>query len=219
MPLLLDAIRRYGEGARALDEAIVRFSTQFGVQPNLSRAIAFQESSFNPGPPRGSKGEIGPFQILPQTASYVKAIPSAPDVVRLADVYSIEGNAAIGIYYLKMNLDRFGDMWKAVAAYNAGPTRVADLIRRYGEGYFQNLPRTTQTYVQNVQRLYAQLVAEEREPVGEPPSFPPSLVPTGFIESLRQIVDRLSAEFNVPRWIVALALAAVAALLIFQLLR
>lgn len=218
MALLLDAIRRYGEGAKALDEAILRFSREFGVHRNLSRAIAFQESGFNPGPPRGSAGEIGPFQILPQTADYLKSLRTAPEVVRLADPYSIEGNAALGIYYLRMNLDRFGDMWKAVAAYNAGPTRVAELVRKYGDGYFQNLPRQTQQYVSNVQRLYARLNLEESEgPVGT--EGPPVLASEGFIETLRRLVDQMASGFGLPRWLVALFLAALVGLVIFQLVR
>ncbi len=205
MSLILDAIRRYGEGATALDSAIQRFSADFRVEVNLSRAVAFAESGFNPGVPRGGRGEIGPFQIIPATAEYVRNLPNAPDAVRMADVYSIEGNAAIGIFYLSTLLHQFQDKWKAVAAYNAGPTRVANLIKRYGEGYFQNLPPTTQTYVQRVQRIYAQLVAESA------PSPLPDL-PSGILDPIRRFVTDLSRALNVPVWVIALFVAALIAI-------
>jgi soluble lytic murein transglycosylase-like protein len=205
MSLILDAIRRYGEGAAALDAAIQRFSADFRVEVNLSRAVAFAESSFNPGTPRGKRGEIGPFQIIPTTAEYVRNLPNAPDAVRMADVYSIEGNAAIGIFYLSTLLHQFQDKWKAVAAYNAGPTRVANLIKRYGEGYFQNLPQTTQAYVQRVQRIYAQLVAESA------PSPLPDL-PRGILDPIRRFVTDLSRALNVPVWVIALFVAALIAI-------
>jgi|GEM_PF-5158744 len=207
MALLLDAIRRYGEGARILDDAIRRLSGEFGIEVNLPRAIAFVESGFNPGSPRGSRGEIGPFQIMPETAEYVRTLPHAPEAVRQADVYSIEGNAAIGIYYLKTLLDRFRDKWKATAAYNAGPTRVANLIAKYGEGYFQNLPRITQAYVTKVQQIYAQLVRE-----GSPSPSPSPPLSEGILAPIRKLVDDLSAAFNVPRWVVAVIVAALVAL-------
>ena len=36
----------------------------------------------------------------------------------------------LGIRYLERLVDRFGDVPTALAAYNAGPTRVARLLRR-----------------------------------------------------------------------------------------
>lgn len=207
MALLVDAFRRYGSNARLLDEAIERWSTSFGVDPNLSRAIAFQESSFNPEPPRGSAGEVGPFQVLPSTANWLRGLPSSPDAVRSADITTVEGNAIIGIYYLAQQVARFGDLWRAVAAYNAGPTRVADLIKRYGDGYFERLPSTTQRYVQSVRRLYDQLVAES---AGSIPTLPPDVL---------SLLDNLSATLHLPRWAIALALILAGVIVLIGLLK
>lgn len=207
MGLMSDAFRRYGQGAEALDAAIRRWSGEFGVDVNLSRAIAFQESSFNPDPPRGSSGEVGPFQVLPSTANWLRGLPQSPDPVRSADLFTVEGNAIIGIYYLAQQIARFGDPWRAVAAYNAGPTRVAELINRYGQQYFAKLPATTQRYVRSVQNLYQQLLAETSSPPAD-----------NIAPDLTAWADQLAARLNLPRWAVALALILMGIVLLIQLL-
>ena len=87
-----------------------------GLAPGLLEAIAWQES-------RGRmsavsvKGALGVMQLMPSTAAELGVNPGD-----LAD--NIRG----GALYLRRQLDRFGSVPLALAAYNAGPGAVT----RYG---------------------------------------------------------------------------------------
>jgi len=102
-----------------------------GLAPGLLEAVAWQES-------RGRmsavsvKGALGVMQLMPSTAAELGVNPSD-----LAD--NIRG----GALYLRRQLDRFGSVPLALAAYNAGPGAVA----RYG-----GIPpyRETQDYVAKI---------------------------------------------------------------------
>lgn len=83
-----------------------------GLDPGLLEAIAWQES-------RGRmsavsvKGALGVMQLMPSTAAELGVDPR--DVV---------GNVHGGALYLRRQLDRFGSIPLALAAYNAGPGAV-----------------------------------------------------------------------------------------------
>ena len=87
-----------------------------GLAPGLLEAVAWQES-------RGRmsavsvKGALGVMQLMPSTAAELGVNPGD-----LAD--NIRG----GALYLRRQLDRFGSVPLALAAYNAGPGAVL----RYG---------------------------------------------------------------------------------------
>ncbi len=103
----------------------------YGLQPGLLEAVAWQES-------RGRmsavshKGALGVMQLMPGTAAELGV--SATD---LAD--NIRG----GAIYLRRQMDRFGSVPLALAAYNAGPGAVM----RY-----RGIPpyRETQDYVAKI---------------------------------------------------------------------
>lgn len=60
-------------------------------------------------------------------------------------------------YRAKMQERYGGDLAKMWAAYNAGPGRVDEAIRKYGEDYLRYLPRETRDYVKkNLRALGAQ---------------------------------------------------------------
>ncbi len=102
-----------------------------GLPARLLAAVAWQES-------RGRqtavspKGAIGIMQLMPETARQIGVDPFDP-------VQNLEGGAT----YLRRQLDRFGSLPLALAAYNAGPGAVM----RYG-----GIPpyRETQTYVSRI---------------------------------------------------------------------
>ncbi len=103
----------------------------YGLHPGLLEAVAWQES-------RGRmsavshKGALGVMQLMPGTAAELGV--SATD---LAD--NIRG----GAIYLRRQIDRFGSVPLALAAYNAGPGAVM----RY-----RGIPpyRETQDYVTKI---------------------------------------------------------------------
>jgi transglycosylase-like protein with SLT domain len=106
-----------------------------GVPADVFLRLVNQESGFNPHAV-SPVGAHGLTQLMPGTAH------------GLASKYGIDtntpfGNLLGGAYYLKEQIDRFGDLPKALAAYNAGPGAVERYggIPPYGE---------TQRYVRNV---------------------------------------------------------------------
>lgn len=102
-----------------------------GLEPGLLEAVAWQES-------RGRmsavsvKGALGVMQLMPGTAAELG--------VRADD---LADNIRGGALYLRRQLDRFGSVPLALAAYNAGPGAVM----RHG-----GIPpyRETQNYVANI---------------------------------------------------------------------
>ena len=112
-----------------------------GVDPRLVVAVIACESSFRPDT-IGKKGEIGLGQLKPETAAGLGVDPYDP-------VQNIDGC----VRYLKQQLDRFGSLELALAAYNAGPNAVS----RAG-GIPQN--GITPRYVQKVLDLYRRLCGQ-----------------------------------------------------------
>jgi soluble lytic murein transglycosylase len=88
-------------------------------------AVIRIESSFNTEA-LSHKGAVGLMQLLPSTAQQMarelRIDWTGEDILR-----DPSANIAMGTYYLTKLLGRFNDMSVALAAYNHGPTRIADL--------------------------------------------------------------------------------------------
>lgn len=84
-----------------------------GLDPRLLEAVVRAESAYNPRAV-SPKGAQGLMQIMPQTAA----------MLGLDDPFDPEANLDAGARYLRGLLDRFGDLPRALAAYNAGPAAV-----------------------------------------------------------------------------------------------
>lgn len=97
----------------SIQEQIISAAYRWGVDPEVALAVAEQESGFNQGA-RGASGEIGVFQLMPGTAAGLGVNP-----------YDLQGNIDGGVRYLDQQYQRFGSWELALAAYNAGPGRVA----------------------------------------------------------------------------------------------
>ena len=97
-------------------EALIRkYSQIYGVDPSLVRAVMRHESGFNTGAV-SPKGAQGLMQLMPGTAA----------LMGVKNPFDPEQNIAGGVNYLRHCLDRFQhNVPLAVAAYNAGPERVA----------------------------------------------------------------------------------------------
>lgn len=99
---------------------------------------------------RSNKGAVGIAQIMPKTG---------PEAAQLAgvkwDPRRFENDAGynrqLGQAYFKAQVRRFGgDETAAVAAYNAGPTRVAKLQAEHGANWQRHLPAETKGYISKV---------------------------------------------------------------------
>ncbi|MGC1271248.1 MAG: lytic transglycosylase domain-containing protein [Croceibacterium sp.] len=89
-------------------------AARFDLSPTLIEALVWQESRWraNAVSPVGAQGLA---QLMPGTARELGVDPADPFA-------NLEGGAR----YLRAQMDRFdGDLEKALAAYNAGPGRVA----------------------------------------------------------------------------------------------
>ena len=93
---------------------------------------AKQESGFNPYAV-SKAGAQGTFQLMPATATELG----------VTDPFDVDQNISGGIRYMGQQLQRFNDPALALAAYNAGPTRVAKL------GRIPEIPET-QDYVSKI---------------------------------------------------------------------
>ena len=120
-----------------LETLIQKYAGRYGVDPSLVRAVIRHESDFNPYAV-SPKGAQGLMQLMPGTASSMG----------VSDPFDPEQNIAGGVGFLRHCLDCFGqNVPLAVAAYNAGPGRVA---RSQG---VPAIPET-QAFVRNVIGAY-----------------------------------------------------------------
>ena len=115
------------QGWAQLDEQAVRH----GLPPLLLRAVAWQESRGRPTAV-SRKGALGIMQLMPETAAALGVDPRDP-------IDNLRG----GAIYLRRQIDRFGSVPLALAAYNAGPGAV---VR------FNGIPpfRETRAYVASI---------------------------------------------------------------------
>jgi hypothetical protein len=103
---------------------------KYGIDPEMFLRLIQQESSFRPDVV-SPKGAIGLGQLMPATAQELGVDPTDP-------MQNLEGAAK----YLSQQLKRFGSPELALAAYNAGPTRVAKLGRVPNIAETQNYVKT-----------------------------------------------------------------------------
>ncbi len=110
--------------------------------------LAEVESSFDPSA-RSHAGAVGLYQLMPQTAVAL-GLSVEPRDERLIP----EQNARAAARYLRRLYRRFGDWPLALAAYNAGETRVDRLLTQTEASRFEQiaplLPAETRAYVPNV---------------------------------------------------------------------
>lgn len=97
------------------DSIINSCASEFGVDKSLVKAVIHAESGYNPNAV-SSKGAAGLMQLMPGTAQGLK----------VSDSFNPSENIRGGVRYLRFLLDTFkGNVTLALAAYNAGLTRVA----------------------------------------------------------------------------------------------
>lgn len=95
------------------DSLISRLGQEHSVEPALVKAVIAAESNFDPKAV-SRKGAQGLMQLMPGTAR----------LLGVEDAFEPEQNVSGGTRYLRKMLTRYGDMTRALAAYNAGPEAV-----------------------------------------------------------------------------------------------
>lgn len=145
----------YTGGAAAprgdIDAAIENAARATGMEPALIRAVIQTESSFRPDAV-SSAGAQGLMQLMPGTARSLG----------VDDSFDARQNVMGGTTYLKKQLDRFGDLRLALAAYNTGPRRVANLgITDVSDAaQYERIPARVRRYVDRVLGYYDQYAAK-----------------------------------------------------------
>jgi len=130
---------------------IVRYAKDNDLSPALVRRVIQAESGGDPSA-RSSRGAVGLMQITPIAEEEVLRRTDWPP----GDLTEPAYNLQIGTRYLRLMLQRFdGDTHLALAAYNAGPTRIARLRREHPNLPPETLisrhaPRETQHYVRRI---------------------------------------------------------------------
>lgn len=135
---------------------LVADATLRGLDPFLVAGLVRQESEFDPQARSPAKA-YGLTQVLPVTGrQYAKTAGVAPFTTR--SLLMPAANLKIGTTILRGMLDHQGGSWEqTLAAYNAGPSRVAQWIgwNHYREPaeFVESIPFTeTRDYVQAVLR-------------------------------------------------------------------
>jgi soluble lytic murein transglycosylase-like protein len=97
-------------------QAIRESAERHAVSAPLAEAVAWQESHFQQAAvsPRGA---VGVMQLMPGTARRLGVDPA-----------DLKANVDGGVAYLAQMIVRFGDLPRALAAYNAGP----EAVERFG---------------------------------------------------------------------------------------
>lgn len=122
------------------------------VDPWLIQSLIRQESAFDPRA-RSSVGATGLMQLMPATARRMAKIKRA----ELADPAA---NVKLGVRFFEHLLKRYdGETHLALAAYNAGPGKVDEWIKRYPTEnpllFVDAIPyRETREYVSFIMRNY-----------------------------------------------------------------
>ncbi len=117
----------------AYNDAIAEAADLYELDPNLIRAIIRAESAFNP------------FAVSPTGAQgLMQLMPAVAEELNVLDPFDPRQNIFGGARYLRLLLDRNdGNLDRAVASYNAGPSAV---------DRFNGIPpyRETRNYVKKV---------------------------------------------------------------------
>ena len=106
-------------------EYVEKYADEYKVPYPICYAVIKTESGFNSAAVSPA-GAIGLMQITPATFSYL--CEKTGDEYESGMLYDPETNIRYGIFYLSMLYERFGVWETAFAAYNCGPTRVAEWI-------------------------------------------------------------------------------------------
>ena len=129
------------ESRRALNfDTVAAIACEFGLPTNLLDAVITQESGYKSWV-ISSAGAMGIMQIMPGTAR----------VLGLSYPFDPVSNMRAGARYLRQQLERFGRVDLALAAYNAGPER-----RSLQRGFVPAIPET-RNYVRTITTNWARL--------------------------------------------------------------
>lgn len=131
---------------------------QYDLDPWLVMAMIREESSFD-STAVSHAGAHGLMQLLPATAAWAIS-KNGMEISTEAALNEAEANIQVGVWYISWLRDRYdGDLYAAVAAYNAGQTVVDEwLSEKIWDGTLENAAQIpyeeTAKYLRSVWRSY-----------------------------------------------------------------
>jgi hypothetical protein len=137
----------YGEKAALQSSAVAnvepliqKAAQTHGVPGDLIKAVAKIESNFNPNAKNPSSTAAGVMQMVKGTQREMG----------VTNPYDPEQSINGGAKYLALQMQKFGDMPSAVAAYYAGPARIETLKRLWPNDWQARLKPDEKDYVTKV---------------------------------------------------------------------
>jgi len=143
---------------RAFSSQVEEYSDKYSLDDLLVYSLMREESRFNTEAVSGS-GARGLMQLLPDTA--VEAAGKAGVYPFSLDMlYKPDINVELGTFYMREMLNRFnGNIPVALAGYNAGPNRIAQLLENIDykgfDEFVEKIPIfETRNYVKKILKSY-----------------------------------------------------------------
>jgi soluble lytic murein transglycosylase-like protein len=115
----------------------------FVAGEDVIRNVKYVESRGNPNAV-SPKGAVGTMQTMPST------LKDPGFGVSPAKNTSSDELERVGKDYFDAMYEKYGDMDKALAAYNFGPGNLDNAITKYGENWKKGLPTETKEYIEKV---------------------------------------------------------------------
>jgi N-acetylmuramoyl-L-alanine amidase len=116
--------------------SIERWSSHYGVDPQLARALAWQESGFQ-NHVVSSAGARGVMQLLPVTMEFVQGVL----LMQRIDGATVDGNVQMGVRLLAHLIREWnGDLRLALAAWYQGSKAVRERgVYKVSEEFVENV--------------------------------------------------------------------------------
>jgi hypothetical protein len=130
MPTLDDLFSEKKKPKSDVSQLVLDSATKYQLEPGLLHAMIRTESAGNPLAV-SNKGAQGLMQLMPGTAKQMG----------VTDPFDPAQNIDAGAHYFRQQLDKYGDVPTALAAYNFGPRNIDQK---------KPLPKETRDYVEKI---------------------------------------------------------------------
>jgi soluble lytic murein transglycosylase len=117
----------------------------------LVAAVIYEESRFRPHAV-SKVGAMGLMQLQPATAETIARLTGGT-AFRVSDLYDPDVNIRYGSWYLRQLIDKYGSERLALAAYNAGESRVDSWLQA-GKGIAASDVRAYVNGVESTKKVY-----------------------------------------------------------------
>lgn len=126
-PETVNKTRTYFSYPTDYEEYVIRYSSEYGIDPRYVFAVIYVESRFNENA-ESDVGARGLMQVMSDAFDWIKFRLGDERDISFDDMYDPELNIQYGTYMLSYLYDRFGSYELASAAYHQGMNAVQTWI-------------------------------------------------------------------------------------------